>query len=193
MRSARPARSSAYRDGMPPWLVVIDMQRIFADAMSPWAAPRFSEALAGVQRLLPAFSGRTILTRYVAPLEPTGAWLPYFEQWPFALVPQEDPLYDLVPELQGLDVRIETRERFGKWDDGLAAAIGGSRDIVLAGVATDCCVLATALAAGDAGLRVRVAADACAGASDDDHARALAAMSLFAPLVEITWVDALVQ
>jgi nicotinamidase-related amidase len=178
---------------MSPWLVVIDMQRIFADATSPWAAPRFSEALAGVQRLLPAFSGRTVLTRYVAPLEPTGAWVPYFEQWPFALVPDDDELYALVPELRGVGAPIETRERFGKWDDGLAAAIGGSRDIVLAGVSTDCCVIATALAAGDDGVRVRVVADACAGATDEDHHRALAAMSLFAPLIEITSVDALVQ
>lgn len=174
-----------------PWLVVIDMQRVFAEPPSPWAAPRFRAALDGVERLLPAFAGRTAFTRYVAPLRPSGAWIPYFELWPFALLPHDDPLYEIVPELRGAAERavVETRESFGKWDDGLANAIGGARDVVLAGVATDCCVIATALAAGDAGVRVRVAADACAGGTEADHERALAAMALFAPLIEITTVD----
>lgn len=177
---------------MRPWLVVVDMQRVFAEPPSPWAAPRFAEALAGVERLLPAFSGRTVFTRYVAPLRPTGAWVPYFELWPFALVAHEDPLYELVPALEMVarNAVVETRESFGKWDDGLAAATGGARELVVAGVATDCCVIATALAAGDAGVHVRVVADACAGGTDADHERALAAMALFAPLVEVTSVDA---
>ena len=42
----------------------------------------------------------------------------------------------------------------------------------------------------DAGVRVRVVADACAGASRADHERALAAMALYAPLIEITTSDA---
>ena len=50
--------------------------------------------------------------------------------------------------------------------------------MVLAGVSTDCCVLSTALAAADAGVRVRVVADACAGVSEAGHERALAAMAL---------------
>ncbi|HWL02753.1 MAG TPA: cysteine hydrolase [Microbacteriaceae bacterium] len=180
---------------MPRSLVVIDMQRVFAEPPSPWAAPAFDRALAGTRRLLPAFSGRTVFTRYVAPLRPQGAWIPYFEQWPFALVAHDDPLYEIVPELREAAEHavVETRESFGKWDDGLAAATGGAREIVLAGVSTDCCVIATALAAGDAGVRVRVAADACAGASEEDHERALAAMALFAPLVEVTTVDALLD
>jgi len=28
-----------------PWLVVIDVQRIFGEPPSPWAAPRFAEVL----------------------------------------------------------------------------------------------------------------------------------------------------
>ena len=47
---------------------------------------------------------------------------------------------------------------------------------MLAGVATDCCVLSTALAAADAGCLVEVVADACAGSSDEAHERALEAV-----------------
>jgi nicotinamidase-related amidase len=80
------------------------------------------------------------------------------------------------------------RPAFGKWGPELDAATGGSRDLVLAGVSTDCCVLSTALAAADDGVRVRVVADACAGATDADHERALLAMALYAPLVTVTTV-----
>jgi nicotinamidase-related amidase len=54
------------------------------------------------------------------------------------------------------------------------------------GVATDCCVLSTVLAAADAGVPVRVVGDACAGSTDDDHRKALELMALYAPLVALT-------
>jgi hypothetical protein len=43
------------------------------DSRSPWAAPDFSKALAQVERLLPAYRGRAVLTRYVPPNALTGA------------------------------------------------------------------------------------------------------------------------
>jgi len=178
-----------------PWLVAIDLQRVFAEPPSPWASAGFDRAADGIERLLPAFAGRTVFTRYTAPAHPGGAWTDYFAAWPFALVPPSDPIYDIVPRFAAAarGARVETRETFGKWDAGLRAAVDGAPELVLAGVSTDCCVIATALAAADAGIRVRVAADACAGASPEDHERALAAMALFAPLVEITTVDAVIR
>lgn len=172
-----------------PWLVVIDMQRVFGDPGSDWFTPGFAAASAGSVRLREAFGSRTALTRFVAPEEPRGAWVPYYRDWPFALVPESDPLYALMPEFPVQDARVVTRTTFGKWDDGTASELGDPLDIVLCGVSTDCCVLSTALAAADAGVRVRVAADACAGLSDLDHQRALDVMGLYAPLIEITSVD----
>ncbi|WBU36744.1 cysteine hydrolase family protein [Homoserinibacter sp. YIM 151385] len=174
-----------------PWLVAIDLQHVFADPASPWGSPDYPTAAAGVERLLPAFAGRTVLTRFVAPASPAGAWVPYYRDWPFALVGDDDPLYALTAPFDAVEARIETRETFGKWDAGLAAAVDGADEIVLAGVATDCCVLSTALAAADAGVRVRIPVDACAGGTREDHDRALAAMSLYAPLIELTSVDEL--
>ena len=54
---------------------------------------------------------------------------------------------------------------------------------------TDCCVLSTALAAADAGVKVFVVQDACAGLSSVDHQRALDAMALYGPLIEISTAD----
>jgi nicotinamidase-related amidase len=61
--------------------------------------------------------------------------------------------------------------------------------LVLAGVSTDCCVLSTALAAADAGVQVTVVADACAGVDDVAHLRALEAMKLYAPLIDVLDAD----
>lgn len=174
--------------GPTGWLVVVDMQTVFADPASPWAAPGFAGVLPVVRELIRAFAPRVVLTRFVAPGTPAGAWVPYYRQWPFALVPADDPLYDLVPGLAAAGHPVVTRTTFGKWGPELAAATEGGGDLVLAGVSTDCCVLSTALAAADAGSRVRVVADACAGATTTDHLRALDAMALYAPLIEV--VDA---
>ena len=170
------------------WLVGIDLQHVFGDPASPWASAQYPRAVVGTQRLLPAFAGRTVLTRFVAPAAPSGAWVPYYADWPFALVPDDDPLYALAPELGGAGLPVVTAPTFGKWGPDLAAAVQGAGTIVLTGVSTDCCVLSTALAAADAGVAVRVVADACAGASEADHQRALDAMALYAPLISLTTV-----
>lgn len=170
------------------WLVAVDLQTVFADPASPWATPGFDRALAGTRALLPAFAGRTVHTRFVAPAEPHGAWVPYYTQWPFALVPDDHPLYALVPGLAAADDPVVSRPTFGKWGSQLRAAVRDADTLVLTGVSTDCCVLSTALAAADDGIAVQVVADACAGLSEADHARALDALALYAPLVTVTTV-----
>lgn len=172
-----------------PKLVVIDMQTVFAAPSSPWATPGYARASAGIRRLLPAFGEQTIYTRFVAPQHPVGAWQAYYRDWPFALVPADDPLYDITEEFDTAGAAVVTRPTFGKWGAELAEAMGGSTELILAGVSTDCCVLSTALPAADAGMHVRVVADACAGLSDVDHQRALDAMALYGPLIEIVTVD----
>lgn len=176
---------------VPGLFAVIDMQRVFAEPDSPWAAPRFDEATAGVRRLLPAFAGRTVFTRFVAPEHPQGAWRAYYDRWPFALRPPDAPLWRLVDELadEAGTVGLVDAPTFGKWGPELAARLGPDGRLVLAGVSTDCCVLSTALAAADAGVEVLVAADACAGADDESHAKALHVLDLYRPLVRVVTVD----
>ena len=169
------------------WLVVVDLQRVFGDPDSPWAAPRFEEARPRIRRLAAAFGERTVFTRFVAPAQPTGAWVAYYEQWPFALQPPDAPLYDLVDDPGA--ARVLSATTFGKWGPELAEVVGAG-PLTVAGVATDCCVVSTVLPAADAGVPVRVVADACAGSDDDEHDRALHLMGLYAPLVEVTTTDA---
>lgn len=169
-------------------LVVVDAQQLFAAPSSPWAAPRFAETVGPVNRLVAAAGGRTVLTRFLAPQQPGGAWADYYERWPFALQPADAAAYALVDEVDHTGHRVVDATTFGKWD--VLQPVTGDAALVLAGVATDCCVIATALAAADAGVAVRVVAPACAGADDASHQRALDLMASFGPLIEVVDLDA---
>ena len=57
--------------------------------------------------------------------------------------------------------------------------------LVLAGCSTDCCVLATALAAADGGASVTIVADACASSNDANHAAGLYIMDLYEPQIQV--------
>ena len=171
-----------------PWLVAVDFQRVFGAPSSEWRAPRYAAAAANAVRLAEAFGARAVFTRFVAPQHPTGAWVPYYEQFPWALQPADSPLYELTDEVAPHAGRAAavTATTFGKWGADLRALVGDQPDLVVAGVATDCCVISTVLAAADAGASVTVVTDACAGSTDDNHAKALDVMSLYAPLVSLT-------
>jgi nicotinamidase-related amidase len=168
------------------WLVVIDMQDVFADPSSDWHAPGTSALVEPVNRLAAARPGRVVLTRFVSPPEPAGAWVGYYRQWPFALQRQDAPIYRLMGGLPAGPVVDCTT--FSKWGAALATLTAGA-DLVLCGVATDCCVLSTALAAADAGIGVRVVADACAGSTEAAHIAALEILAGYAPIVVVTSLD----
>lgn len=175
--------------GPGTWLVVVDMQRVFSEPASPWAAPRFAEIVEPVQRLAAAAGERTIWTRFVAPDVPSGSWADYYRRWPFALLPPDSHEYEIVGELASLPGERIGATTFGKWTPEVSALVPRGSHLVVCGVSTDCCVLSTALAAADAGQHVEVVADACAGVDDASHARALEILGLYAPLVEVVSVD----
>jgi nicotinamidase-related amidase len=169
-------------------LAVIDMQRVFGDRGSPWFTPRFAEIVGPIQQLVGAYRPRVVFTRFVAPAVPTGAWRHYYDQWPFALQPPDARIYELVDEFAHEPAPTVDATTFGKVGDELSEMLGGGR-LVLAGVSTDCCVLSTALAAADDGVLVQVVADACAGVSDESHAKTLDILRLYGPLVEVISLD----
>jgi nicotinamidase-related amidase len=179
-----PARQVA-----EPWLMIIDMQRIFGEPSSEWATPGYAAAAAEIQRMLGAFDSRVCFTRFLPPDPPTGVWTTYYEKWPFALDPVNAPLYELSEEFVSIPATTVDRTTFGKWDAEIDRLLGHPQEIVLAGVTTDCCVLSTALPACDAGVHVTVVADACAGVTGQDHQRALDAMELYSPMIDVADVD----
>ncbi|MGW1076786.1 cysteine hydrolase family protein [Streptomyces sp. NPDC002537] len=188
MRAPGPA------DGLAGHLAVVDMQRVFADPDSPWAVPGFDHAAEGIRRLLPLFGDRVSFTRFLAPETPHGSWTAYYAQWPFALRPPHARLWQLADAFAETDAFAERARHmldattFSKWGPELAERVGTGGRLVLTGVSTDCCVLSTALAAADAGVGVRVVADACAGVDADSHETALRVMELYRPMIQVTTV-----
>ena len=174
-----------------PWLVAIDFQRVFGDPASAWCAPRYAAAAANAARLAPAFGNRAVFTRFVAPDRPSGAWAPYYEQFPWALQPGDSKLYELTDEVAAVASGARatvSATTFGKWAE-LREVVGAQPELVVAGVATDCCVISTVLAAADDGAFVTVLTDACAGSSDENHQKAIDVMALYQPLVTFATTD----
>ncbi len=170
-------------------LVVIDMQDVFRVPDSPWATPGFDELANPIGRLVDAFGERVVFTRFLVPERPAGSWVEYYETWPEVTEPEHRGWLELAEPYRASARATLDRETFGKWGRQLEAAAGPSRTIVLCGVATDCCVISTALPAADDGARVRVVGDACRGATAEANERALAIMNGFAPQIVVTTVD----
>lgn len=168
------------------WLIVIDPQNIFASPESEWGSPFFEEAMQNIARLADRFGERVLVTRWMPTADRSTSWGDYFATWPFADQPPTDPLFDLVPAARGLSP-LPTLDlpTFGKWGGELETIVGRGAHVVLAGVSTDCCVLSTALAGADAGARLTVATDACAGSTAENHAAALRVMSLYPPQITL--------
>ncbi|RYB94486.1 isochorismatase family protein [Nocardioides oleivorans] len=171
------------------WLVVIDPQRIFASPDSEWGSPMFPDIVEPVRRLAAAAGRRTVVTRWVPAPDPQGSWEAYLDAWPFAAVPDSDPLLELVPEMQGLATQTISLPTFGKWSYALQAVTGPTPHLVLTGVSTDCCVISTALAAADAGATITVVTDACAGSTPENHRAAMDVMALYPPQITLATTD----
>lgn len=181
----------AMRPDVSPWLVVIDAQQIFAAPDSAWASPAWPDVEPRIRALVEAAAERVVFTRFVADPGLGGSWRGYYDEWPFALRLADDPAYAVVPGLADLAeaARAEGREvvepTFGKWTPALRGVVGDQPALRLVGVATDCCVLSTALAAADAGASVEILAEACAGSSPQAQAEALSTMGRYAPQITV--------
>ena len=174
-----------------PWLVIIDMQTIFSQYPNWWGCPKFDDIIEPIRKLAAKYGDRTLFTRFVAGADHEGSWVPYYNAFRFAYVPDSDPIFNLVDQLKYLisDNNVVTMTTFSKWGDehnGLRAKTGKYPHLVLAGVATDCCVLSTAMSAAESGAFVTVVLDACAGSSEENQLAAEKVLTGYDPLIKVT-------
>ncbi|MFO1059184.1 MAG: cysteine hydrolase [Dongiaceae bacterium] len=166
-------------------LVVVDMQRLFAEATA-WQAPRFGEILPTVDRLAAARPAETIFTRFMTPASPEaapGRWREYYRRWSSVTLAEMDPaMLELVPPLRRHVPPAEVCDKttYSAFESAaFRQALARRRPETLAfcGIETDMCVLATALPAIDRGLGVILIEDALTSASDDAHGAVLGALA----------------
>jgi nicotinamidase-related amidase len=157
--------------------VAIDMQRLFAET-SPWRVPSFEAALPNVLRLARHRPERTVMTRFTTPRSADrapGSWRGYYERWPdVTLDRMPRAMLDVVPPLAALapPALIVDKKTYSSFESvafrRALRALGGAT-LILSGVETDVCVLATAFGAVDRGRPVVIATDAVTGFSLPSH------------------------
>ncbi len=172
------------------WLVIVDPQNIFADPGSDWASPFFADAWLNTARLVEHFGQRIIITRWLPTADRDSSWGDYFRAWQFADVAPSDSKYELTTEAAKIAASLPAEQiidaaEFGKWNDSMKQLVGHAPQLVITGVATDCCVVSTVLPAADAGAHITVVNDAVAHSTEANGAAALQIMSLYEPMVKI--------
>ncbi len=164
--------------------VVVDMQRMFAEA-TEWRVPGIADVMEPILALARAHPRETIFTRFMTPPaveSATGDWQRFYARWRSVVRDRMDPaMFDLMEPFAGFVPPAEAIDKvtfsaFASRDFVGSLERRGAETLVLSGVETDVCVLATALDAVDRGLHVVLAADAVTSWSAAGHRAALDAI-----------------
>jgi nicotinamidase-related amidase len=180
--------------------VVVDMQRVFMEA-TDWQVPALADVVSPILALVGAHPSQTLFTRFVTPAtveSAQGDWQRFYARWRSVVRDRMDrAMFDLiepfaafVPPAEMIDK--STYSAFLSTDFAAALHWRDVDTLVLSGIETDVCVLATALDAIDCGLRVVLAADAMTSLSAAGHRAALEAIyPRFDQQIEITTTTAI--
>lgn len=179
--------------------LVIDMQELFR-SHPEWGTQSLASIVPPIQRLLSARPDNAYFSRFIPARQAdhaNGAWQRYYRRWSSVTLDKLDPaLVEIVQELRPWAKRMVDKAGYSAMANAAfrqAALASGGRCVILSGVETDVCVLATAMEAVDAGLRVVLATDALASSSGTCHAKALDILhDRFDEQVELATVDQIV-
>jgi len=164
--------------------VVVDMQRVFMEA-TDWQVPALADVVAPILALVRARPSQTLFTRFVTPAtveSAPGDWQRFYTRWRSVVRDRmEAAMFDLIEPLAAFAPPAEVIDKstYSAFPSTEFLASLRRRDVdtlLLSGVETDVCVLATALDAVDCGLRVVLAADAMTSLSAPAHRAALDAI-----------------
>lgn len=155
----------------------VDVQRLFVEE-TRWHTPWADRVMPMLVALCGHHPERTMFTRFI-PLErpdaAPGAWRRYYEAWPDmtldrlppSLLELARPLARYSPPAMLFDKRV-----YSPWYDGSLAPLligRGVRTLIVSGLETEVCVLATVLGAIDHGFRVVIAMDGVCSSADETH------------------------
>jgi nicotinamidase-related amidase len=174
-------------------LVVIDMQRVVAED-TPWRIDGVQALVPTIAALADAFAPSVLFTRHVPPADGgAGTWRRFYTAW--SELARDPSVWELMPELAGraqVDAPKSIYSAFGS--EALRRELDrrDSPALVVCGVETDCCVLATVLEAVDRGIPVTIVADAVASPSRAGHEGALALCRRLPEQVVVTTASELI-
>lgn len=174
--------------------LVVDMQELFR-SHPEWGTEALTQIIPAIQRLLTARPERAYFSRFMPARDPgqaSGAWQRYYRRWASVTLDRLQPAQlEVVHELRPWAKRVGNKSGYSALANvELRDAAIAAREVILTGVETDVCVLATAIDAMEAGLRVILATDALTSSSPACHAKALDILhDRFDEQIEVATVD----
>ena len=174
--------------------IVVDMQELFR-SHPEWGTKALTGIVPSIQRLLKAKPENAYFSRFIPAQhagKAEGMWQRYYRRWHSVTLDQIDAVQiDVIHELRPWAKRVGDKPGYSALASAdIRAAAIAARDVILTGVETDVCVLATAIEAMEAGLRVILARDALTSSSLSCHAKALDILhDRFDEQIEVATVD----
>lgn len=175
----------------------VDMQQLFAQG-TRWSDPATAALVPAVLPLIDRAPDRTLFSRFLTPAQASdmpGQWQAYYRYWEDLRADQlPDKALDLLPELAARAAPDRTIDKYmhsAFESPSLTARLRtmATDTLILTGVETDVCVLATALGGIDRGFRVIVLADGVASSSPAGHEATLnAILPRFDQQAETVWM-----
>ncbi len=182
--------------------VCIDMQRIFLEP-GPWYGEACLSVIEPQKRLIGHAPARALFTRFITANtadNATGSWQRYYRHWQAVTQAEAGPeILDLHPEILPL-ARPEnvfdklTHDAFDSESFYARIAAEEPSALILSGIETDVCVLATAMSAVDLGYRTVIATDAVASSMPSSHAATIEHIyPRFDQQIELVSVDTIIR
>lgn len=158
--------------GLNRVLLVVEAQEVFL-RVNDWHIPSFSGIIENISLLAKFFGGSTLFSKHVPPATTAnGTWNDFYKNWNY--IGSDATVWDIATPLSGLqgtEFVKATYSCFGSPD--FLNLISNTSHLVIAGVETDCCVMATVLDAIDLGISITVVTDAITSPSKIAHDGAL--------------------
>jgi nicotinamidase-related amidase len=153
-----------------PLVVAVDVQRLYRD-FAPWALPAVGAVAASIVRLVDALDCPLVCTRSVMPSARgvlAGPWAAYERRWQDLArrAAAEPALLEPLPELQARCRAVFDKHSYSAFeapDFARHVARAAPAPLLVSGVETDVCVLATVFGAVDRNIPVWLVTDALAG------------------------------
>ena len=170
-------------------LLLIDFQKIFNDKSHSWYCPGFEQALNTALSCYNKMNGnncKTYITGFLPPDTSVQVWKDYYTKYSDIPSSDDNSCYELDDKLKNLEnvEKVIWSQTFGKWDKISQYINKEVKEVYICGVATDCCVLSTALSAIDKNMKVYIIEDGCAS-NDTSHNNALNIMKGYNPNIVI--------